>query len=102
MSERQGVRHERNENPRRQCAAGRKGKAGKIKRKSRIDPSGGSRRNDFRIVISKALNPVRQKSRLKSLLHRKAADLRRFFETALTPIEASSIFDTDESARFNF
>lgn len=93
MSERQGVRHERNENPRRQCAARRKGTTGKIKRKSRINPSGGSRRNDFRIVISRALNQGRQTSFLKSLLHRKADCLPCCYGSTAASKEASSISD---------
>ena len=42
------------------------------------------------------------KKPFKAFLHRKADDVLRFFQTARAGIEASSIFDIDESARFNF
>lgn len=46
--------------------------------------------------------PEMTKKPFKAFLHRKADKVRRYSKTALARIEASSISDTDESARFNF
>lgn len=74
----------------------------KINRKSKTSRGSLRNRNCIWEVRSKASTPEMTKKPLKAFLHRKAAKIRRFFETALTRIESSGIFDLDESASFNY
>ena len=99
---RQGVLHERNENPTRKTTTGRKGTTTRINKRGGTSCGGIDPRNHIWEVRSKASTPEITKKPFKALLHRKADKVRRFFKTALASIEASSIFDLDERACFNY
>ena len=78
VSVRQGVRQERNENPKQNGKAKRKGATSKIKRKSKVSCGSLRNRNHIWEVRSKALIPEMTKKPFKALLHRKADERRRF------------------------
>ena len=102
MSVRQGVRQERNENPTRKTTTGRKGTTTGINKRGGTSCGGIDPRNHIWEVRSKASMPEMTKKPFKAFLHRKAAQVLRFFQTARACKEASSIFDLDERACFNF
>ena len=74
----------------------------KINGKSKSSCGGIDPRNYIWEVRSKASMPEMTRKPLKAFLHRKAAEIRRFFKTALARKGASSIFDMDKRACFNF
>lgn len=102
MIVRQGVLHERNENPKRKTTTWRKGATSRINKRGKISRGGMNPRNHIWEVRSKASTPEMTNKPLKAFLHRKADKVRRCLHTAGASIEASSISDIDESARFNF
>ena len=71
-------------------------------RKSKTTHGSDCRRDCIWEVRSKASTPEMTKKPFKAFLHRKADKVLRFFQTARAGKEASSIFDLDKQARFNY
>ena len=69
---RQGVIHERNENPSRKFPTGRKGETSRVTRKSGNKHGSAGRRDHIWEVRSKASTPQMTNKPFKALLHREA------------------------------